>query len=62
MATLLIGGTGFVGLNVAEALLARGQTVILHALDAPPEAARAEFAKLPGRLIAAQGDARDTAA
>lgn len=62
MATLLIGGTGFVGLNVAEALLARGQTVVLHALDAPPDAARAAFAGLPGRLIAVQGDARDTAA
>lgn len=62
MATLLIGGTGFVGLNVAEALLARGQTVVLHALDAPPEAARGAFAKLPGRLIAVQGDARDTQA
>ncbi|MCM0022216.1 MAG: NAD(P)-dependent oxidoreductase, partial [Tagaea sp.] len=60
MAVLLIGGTGFVGLNAAEALLARGLTVVLHALDAPPDAALAEFAKLPGRLIAAQGDARDT--
>lgn len=60
MAVLLVGGTGFVGLNVAEALLARGQTVVLHALDAPPAPARAELAKLPGRLIAVQGDARDT--
>ena len=41
MAVLLTGGTGFVGLNVAEALLARGETVVLHALDAPPEPARA---------------------
>jgi UDP-glucose 4-epimerase len=62
MTTMLIGGTGFVGLNAAEALLARGQTVLLHALDAPPEPARAAFASLPGRLIAVQGDARDTAA
>lgn len=62
MATMLIGGTGFVGLNAAEALLARGQTLVLHALDAPPETARAAFARLPGRLIAVQGDARDTAA
>lgn len=62
MAVLLVGGTGFVGLNVAEALLARGQTVLLHALDAPPAPARAEFAKPPGRLIAVQGDARDTGA
>lgn len=61
MAVLLVGGTGFVGLNVAEALLARGQTVVLHALDAVPEPARTEFAKLPGRLIAVQGDARETA-
>jgi UDP-glucose 4-epimerase len=62
MAVLLIGGTGFVGLNAAEALLARGLTVVLHALDAPPAPALAEFAKLPGRLIAVQGDARDTEA
>ena len=60
MAVLLTGGTGFVGLNVAEALLARGLTVVLHALDAAPDAARAEFAKLPGRLIEIRGDARDT--
>lgn len=62
MAVLLTGGTGFVGLNVAEALLARGLTVVLHALDAVPDAARAEFAKLPGRLIEIRGDARDTEA
>ncbi len=62
MAILLTGGSGFVGLNVAEALLTRGATVVLHALDAPPPAALAEFAKLPGRLIVLQGDARDTAA
>ncbi|MCA3245423.1 MAG: NAD(P)-dependent oxidoreductase, partial [Azospirillum sp.] len=47
MAILLTGGSGFVGLNVAEALLTRGATVVLHALDAPPPAALAEFAKLP---------------
>jgi nucleoside-diphosphate-sugar epimerase len=57
---LVVGGSGFIGLNIVEALLAKGETVVLHALDAPPAAARADFAQLPGRLVCAAGDAADT--
>jgi nucleoside-diphosphate-sugar epimerase len=57
---LVVGGSGFIGLNIVEALLAKGQAVVLHALEAPPAAARADFATLPGRLICAAGDAADT--
>jgi UDP-glucuronate 4-epimerase len=62
MAILISGGTGFVGLNLAEALLARGEHVVLVAVDAPPPAALRHFATLPGRLDAAQADVRDAAA
>ena len=33
---LLTGGTGFVGLNVAEQLAARGEKVVLFDLSPPP--------------------------
>ncbi|WP_052402470.1 NAD-dependent epimerase/dehydratase family protein [Muricoccus aerilatus] len=38
MAVLLTGGTGFVGLNIARALLKRGEEVVLFAPAPPPEA------------------------
>ncbi len=62
MAVLISGGTGFVGLNLAEALLSRGEHVVLAALDAPPAAAAAHFATLPGRLETAVIDVTDPAA
>lgn len=61
MTTLISGGTGFVGLNIAEYLLARGDTVVIYALDTPPEPALQAFARLPGRLVVQTGDVRDTA-
>jgi len=56
MAVLVTGASGFVALNVVEALLARGEEVV--ALDARPlpDRARDAFAALPGRLHAATGD------
>ena len=57
---LVVGGSGFIGLNIVEALLAKGEAVVLHALDAPPASALADFSKLPGRLDCATGDAADT--
>ena len=39
MAVLVTGGTGFLGLNLAEALLAAGETVVLHGHVAPPAGA-----------------------
>ena len=62
MAVMVTGGTGFVGLNLLEALLARGEHVVVLAPDRVPDAARAEFATLPGRLTEVQGDIRDTEA
>ena len=35
---LVTGGAGFVGLNLAEQLSARGETVVLYDLSAPPPA------------------------
>jgi nucleoside-diphosphate-sugar epimerase len=40
--------------------LGQGRHVLLHALDAPPSAALADFARLPGRLACHIGDATDT--
>ncbi len=59
MAILITGGTGFVALNLAEALVARGERVALFAADPPPPPARAAFERLSGRVIAELGDVRD---
>lgn len=56
MTTLLTGGAGFVGLNVAEQLLLRGEHVVLADLNPPPAEAAEAFAKLPGRLDIARLD------
>jgi nucleoside-diphosphate-sugar epimerase len=40
---LLTGGAGFVGLNVAEQLLARGEEVLIYDLAPPPRGFRGEF-------------------
>jgi len=62
MAVMVTGGTGFVGLNLVEALLARGEHVVVVALDDVPAPARRAFAALPGRLEAVRGDVRDAEA
>jgi nucleoside-diphosphate-sugar epimerase len=59
MSILISGGTGFVGLNLAEALLARGEHVVIAALDDVPASAQRVFARLPGRLTAVRADVRD---
>ena len=53
---LVTGASGFVGLNVVEALLARGQRVVALSHDALPAPAAAAFALLPGRLEAIAAD------
>lgn len=60
MTVMITGGTGLVGLNLAEALLARGEHVVVVALDDPPPSARRVFARLPGRLTATRADVTDT--
>lgn len=56
MRVLLIGGAGFVGLGIAEALLARGDDVTLFDRRQPPAAAEKALGALPGRLSVTAGD------
>ncbi|WP_051356612.1 NAD-dependent epimerase/dehydratase family protein [Azorhizobium doebereinerae] len=60
-AVFVTGSSGFMGLAVCEALLARGEHVVGFDLAAPPEAARRAFARLPGRYEAIAGDMREAA-
>ena len=61
MSVMVTGGTGFVGLNLVEALLARGEAVVVVALDDVPAPALRGFAGLPGRLAVERMDVRDQA-
>ena len=62
MRILVFGGTGFVGLNIASALLARGHTVTLFDRAGLPPDARKEFASHGDRLTATRGDVTDSQA
>ena len=56
MTTLVIGGSGFVGLNLVEAGLRRSDRIIaFDKIPLPSEAERA-FSSLPGELSSVQGD------
>jgi UDP-glucose 4-epimerase len=59
MRILIFGGTGFVGLNIAAALLARGHAVTLFDRAVLPPAAAKEFACYGDRVIAIRGDITD---
>jgi UDP-glucose 4-epimerase len=59
MRILVFGGTGFVGLNIAAALLTRGHTVTLFDRAGLPPGARKDFAPHGDRLTVIQGDVRD---
>jgi UDP-glucose 4-epimerase len=59
MRILIFGGTGFVGLNIAAALLARGLAVTLFDRASLPPAAEKDFARHTGRLTTIRGDVID---
>jgi UDP-glucose 4-epimerase len=62
MKIVIFGGTGFVGLNIAEVLLARGHAVTLYDRATLPAAARRALADHDARLEAVQGDITDAGA
>lgn len=59
MTILITGGSGFVGLNIAERLLEAGEAVVLFSLQAPPDWTMRRLGSLPGRLLVVTGDVRD---
>ena len=59
MKVLVFGGAGFVGLNIARALLARGHAVTLFDRAGLPPGVGKDFARYGDRLTAVQGDVRD---
>ena len=59
MRILVFGGTGFVGLNIAAALLARDHVVTLFDRVGLPSAAKKDFAGYADRLTAIEGDVTD---
>jgi UDP-glucose 4-epimerase len=56
MKILIFGGTGFVGLNIAQGLLARGHAVTLFDRAGLPPAARRAFAGHTNHLTIVRGD------
>ena len=60
MNILIFGGTGFVGINIAAALLARGQAVTLFDRGALPDAAAQAFAGFGEKLSVVEGDVRES--
>jgi UDP-glucose 4-epimerase len=59
---LIFGGAGFVGLNIAAALLARGHGVTLFDRSGLPRAAQQAFAHYDDALTVIQGDVTETQA
>jgi UDP-glucose 4-epimerase len=59
MRILVFGGTGFVGFDIAAALLARGHAVTLFDRAGLPPAAQKAFAHHADRLTTVQGDITD---
>ncbi len=62
MNVLVTGGSGFVGLNVVEALLARGDAVVAASNDELPAYAKRALGRLPGTLHTVHVDVTDAAA
>lgn len=57
MAVLILGGAGFVGLNIAETLLRTGETAVIFDRRPIPAAAKRAFAAHPGACVEVVGDA-----
>jgi len=62
MPILITGGCGFVGINLAEALLSKGEAVVLFDRRPLPDEARSALSAHPSALAVIAGDARDTSA
>ena len=62
MTIFVTGGSGFVGLNLLEQLLARGESVVSFSLAPPPAQAQRAFDLLPGSLRHVDGDVCDAGA
>lgn len=62
MNILIFGGTGFVGINIASALLARGHAVALFDRASLPRAAGQAFANFGEKLTVVEGDVTDSSA
>ena len=62
MNVFITGGSGFVGLNLIEQLLSRGDRVVSFSLTPPPERAQRVFDELPGSLQHIDGDVCDAEA
>ena len=60
MRTLIVGGGGFIGLNIAEALLRAGREAVLFDRSVP-EAALAELRAIGPACTVFTGDVRDAA-
>jgi nucleoside-diphosphate-sugar epimerase len=59
MAILITGGAGFVGINIASALLARGDTVVVFDRSSVPDVALRHLESLPGKLVNVIGNVCD---
>jgi len=55
MSILVTGGAGFVGLNLLEAFLGRGESVVAFDRQPLPAVAQRDFAALPVRLHGVSG-------
>lgn len=61
MVALICGGSGFIGLNIAEAHLVAGEEVVLLDRAPPPAVAASAFDALPGRWSFVETDITDEA-